>query len=81
MHAKMTRDRKKCFIAALEKTIEDLQSDIEHMKDALSKVTNMVTPMASPEITPLTGSLPNDENVQGDRPHKRARHGFSLEDC
>jgi hypothetical protein len=57
MHAKMTRDRKKCFIAKIEKTIEDLESDIERMKDVLANVSHtklqMVTPAASPELQPL----------------------------
>jgi hypothetical protein len=53
----MTRDRKKCFIAKIEKTIEDLESDIERMKDVLANVSNtklqMVTPAASPELQPV----------------------------
>ena len=58
MHAKMTRDRKKCFIATIEKTVEELESDISKMKNILAKVSSsktrhqMVTPMTSPELTP-----------------------------
>jgi len=38
MHAKMTRDRKKNFIATIEKTIEELERDCERMRDVLNKV-------------------------------------------
>lgn len=40
MHAKMTRDRKKCFIAAIEKTIEELESSNKRMNAALADVIN-----------------------------------------
>jgi len=46
MHAKMTRDRKKCFIATIEKTIEELEADIRRMKSVLSQVS---THSASPD--------------------------------
>lgn len=36
MHAKMTRDRKKSFIATTEKTIEDLERDIARMRSILN---------------------------------------------
>ena len=39
MHAKMTRDRKKSFIATIEKTIDTLESNNQRMKDVLSKVS------------------------------------------
>lgn len=53
MHAKMTRDRKKNFIATIEKTIEDLEIGNQKMKDILSKVSKkhfntMETPASSP---------------------------------
>lgn len=38
MHAKMTRDRKKSFIAAIEKTIEELESSNKRMNDVLADV-------------------------------------------
>lgn len=38
MHAKMTRDRKKSFIAAIEKTIEELESSNERMNAVLTEV-------------------------------------------
>ena len=62
MHAKMTRDRKKNFIATIEKTIEELERDCQRMRDVLSKVgahdeaaASAVTPAstAAPVITPL----------------------------
>jgi hypothetical protein len=38
MHAKMTRDRKKNFIATIEKTIDDLESNNSQMKEILARV-------------------------------------------
>ena len=38
MHAKMTRDRKKSFIAAIEKTIEELESSNKRMNAVLAQV-------------------------------------------
>ena len=38
MHAKMTRDRKKNFIATIEKTIDELESNNARMKEALACV-------------------------------------------
>lgn len=38
MHAKMTRDRKKTFIAAIEKTIEELESSNKRMNAVLAEV-------------------------------------------
>lgn len=40
MHAKMTRDRKKSFIAAIEKTIEELESSNKRMNIVLADVIN-----------------------------------------
>lgn len=40
MHAKMTRDRKKNFIATIEKTIEELESNNKRMKGILARVVN-----------------------------------------
>ena len=59
MHAKMTRDRKKNFIATIEKTIEQLERDCQKMRDILEKVgaqkqqqqqvlTAPVTPLMTP---------------------------------
>ena len=59
MHAKMTRDRKKCFIATIEKTIADLENENNSMRSLLSKLSaskfsQLVTPMNSPELSPST---------------------------
>lgn len=56
MHAKMTRDRKKCFIATVEKTIEELEKENNRMKSMLSKLSaakfsQLVTPAASPSLS------------------------------
>eukprot|EP00541_Cyclophora_tenuis_P014487 CAMPEP_0116570242 /NCGR_PEP_ID=MMETSP0397-20121206/16820_1 /TAXON_ID=216820 /ORGANISM="Cyclophora tenuis, Strain ECT3854" /LENGTH=354 /DNA_ID=CAMNT_0004098055 /DNA_START=317 /DNA_END=1381 /DNA_ORIENTATION=+ len=65
MHAKMTRDRKKCFIAAVEKTIEQLETDNQRMREALKKVaqhhfgSNAITPAASP----VSSSTPSPDNT------------------
>jgi hypothetical protein len=70
MHAKMTRDRKKCFIATIEKTIDELESDVNRMRSILKQVssakftfTHQVTPMGSPELSAKEGpSLPDDDD-------------------
>lgn len=71
MHAKMTRDRKKCFIAAVERTIDELEAENQRLRDALTKMSkhvggNAVTPNASP----LMFATPE--------PSGRVSHGFSL---
>jgi hypothetical protein len=74
MHAKMTRDRKKCFIATIEKTIDELESDVNRMRSILKQVsgakftfTNQVTPMGSPELSAKEGpSLPDDDDMDND---------------
>jgi hypothetical protein len=68
MHAKMTRDRKKCFISTVEKTILSLENENKRMRHVLATVASMggaeehtpkasppknVTPMATPQFTPV----------------------------
>lgn len=73
MHAKMTRDRKKNFIATIEKTIDDLESNNARMKETLARVVQThfkgvegastpVKSMVCP-VTPESNSLagPTDE--------------------
>ena len=55
----MTRDRKRNFIAAIEKSIDQLESDNKKMREVLTKVAkhhfgpNAITPQASPLLQPL----------------------------
>ena len=95
MHAKMTRDRKKCFIATIEKTIEDLENENNRMRSLLSKLSaskfsQLVTPVHSPQLTSSQGPhIPDDEVTYSpgaddavddrEKPPKRACHGFSLD--
>lgn len=37
MHAKMTRDRKKCFIASLKRVISKLEDENRQLRDALER--------------------------------------------
>lgn len=63
MHAKMTRDRKKCYIATIQKTIHELESDVSRLKDVLAKVqeSQPVTPAPSPSLNSVqTPSLPTE---------------------
>jgi hypothetical protein len=69
MHAKMTRDRKKNFIATVQKTIEQLESTNQRMKMVLADVIQNhfksnplqvpagVTPTASPTLIPEAVSV------------------------
>jgi hypothetical protein len=58
MHAKMTRDRKKNFIATIEKTIEELERDCQKMRDVLNKVGAHQQALQGPPVVPL--SSPRD---------------------
>jgi len=46
MHAKMTRDRKKTFISAVEKTIADLERENERMREILAQQARKHFPTA-----------------------------------
>lgn len=57
MHAKMTRDRKKCFIATVERTIDELEADIRRMKDVLAQVSaHQLDPQEEPTATTATSA-------------------------
>jgi hypothetical protein len=78
MHAQMTRARKKCFIATIEKTIQDLQDENNRMKSMLSKLSSakysqLVTPMSSPELSSVKyARLPLPEDLTTTDPHSPA---------
>jgi len=74
MHAKMTRDRKKSFIAAIEKTIEELESSNRRMNAVLTEVissqkssmttesillSSSRTPSNDPQVHPPVGVSPS----------------------
>ena len=63
MHAKMTRDRKKSFIAAIEKTIEELESSNERMNAVLTEVISSRKSSVSTESIVLS-SARNSNNPQ-----------------
>jgi hypothetical protein len=61
MHAKMTRDRKKNFIATIEKTVQDLESTNQRVKQVLAKVTDTHCKSSSSTLSssrPLAGVTP-----------------------
>jgi hypothetical protein len=88
IHAKMTRDRKKNFIATIEKTINDLEQNNQRMKKVLNEV---VQTHFKPTVAPVTPEA-RLSNIapQDDVPHllqvqqqmqpasKRICHGFAL---
>jgi len=83
MHAKMTRDRKKCFIAAVEKTIEELEMGNQRMRETLTKLTTghhaAVTPISSPVLGSVPTSEPPPLSSSADGVHDEVgSHGFSL---
>jgi hypothetical protein len=72
MHAKMTRDRKKCFISTMEKAIEDLGKELANLrcllqgqqdtvKDTFSDST-VVTPELTARPSPVYTSVPVDHH-------------------
>ena len=69
MHAKMTRDRKKNFIANIERTIGDLEATNQLMKDTLSEViqthfngSTTVSPLLLPGRVEITTSEDGDSD-------------------
>ena len=71
MHAKMTRDRKKCFISTMEKAIDDLEKELASLRCCLlqgqsSKVdesgndNKVVTPELTARPSPSYTSVPAD---------------------
>lgn len=59
MHAKMTRDRKKLFVASIEQAINKLESDNRKMRDVLSKHSKLASYCAEKE---RLSSLEGDTN-------------------
>lgn len=82
MHAKMTRDRKKCFIASVEKTIDELMTDNQRMRNALTKITehNNGGHAVTPNTSPLLGSVLAPTILPSVTPESSGpvSHGFSL---
>lgn len=89
MHAKMTRDRKKNFIGTIEKTIEELEHDIRRLQNVLAKVSSssssaaaaalsqMVTPMTSPEMSPIDSPGLFDANDDDSSVYSKAGSTYS----
>lgn len=49
MHAKMTRDRKKIFVASIKQAVEKLESDNQLLRDTLSKQSDLAQYVAEQE--------------------------------
>ena len=64
MHAKMTRDRKKSFIAAIEKTIVELESSNKRMNVVLEEV--ICSQKSSTHTDLLTSSSENNKSISND---------------
>jgi len=64
MHAKMTRDRKKSFIATIEKTIEELESINDRMHAVVVDVIHSPKP---PTSMKNMFSLENSKSIRNDR--------------
>jgi len=54
MHAKMTRDRKKCYIASIKRVISKLEEQNQHLRDTLDK-SQALSANAEEIIEDLTG--------------------------
>lgn len=71
MHAKMTRDRKKCFIATIEKAIDELVAENKKMREALTEVAkhhfgpNAITPHSSPLVAGIENTCKKTPDIQG----------------
>ena len=60
MHAKMTRDRKKCFISATEKAIEELEQELARMR---SIVQSLDDSSSSSSSTPATDKVCSQDTI------------------
>lgn len=60
MHAKMTRDRKKNFIATIETTIEDLECNNARMREVVTQIGSN----KSPSPTPVQPQLRHDQTEE-----------------
>jgi hypothetical protein len=84
MHAKMTRDRKKCFIATIQKTIDDLENENNRMRDMLSKISSskfssLVTPVTSPDLRPSEApSIPGEDDAAST--YSQGTHSADIEE-
>ena len=47
MHAKMTRDRKKCFMSTMVKAIEELGQELASLRQSLQQEQGEATPMTA----------------------------------
>jgi hypothetical protein len=56
MHAKMTRDRKKCFIATVQKAIDDLEQELVRLRRGLSE-------QERDDDAPMSSSTGNHHNL------------------
>jgi len=51
----------------MEKHVTDLEADVQRMRNVLSCQANQVTPLASPELTPVAGpQLPGETDDDDD---------------
>jgi hypothetical protein len=73
MHAKMTRDRKKCFISTMEKAIDELEKELASLRCCLlqgqrgtmnesSSDNKVVTPELTARPSPTYTSVPADHH-------------------
>ena len=73
MHAKMTRDRKKCFISTMEKAIDDLEKELASLRCCLLQGkcnttqgntgdNAMVTPELTARPSPSYSPVPSDRH-------------------
>jgi Basic region leucine zipper len=71
LHAKMTRDRKKCFLFNIQREIDELEKDNEHLRQLVEPITiAAAAAVISPELTSCAQSKA--------RP---TPHGFVLDDA
>jgi hypothetical protein len=59
MHAKMTRNRKRSYIVTIQKTIQELEAEVDRLRGILTKVqeSQPVTPLASPRLGSLEAAV------------------------
>ncbi|GKY90778.1 hypothetical protein MPSEU_000050600 [Mayamaea pseudoterrestris] len=65
MHAKMTRDRKRCYVANVQKTIDELERDVQRLQDVLARVQEIQAAATAPadDASPYMESMPEPVEV------------------
>lgn len=80
MHAKMTRDRKKCYIASIKRVITKLEEQNQHLRDTLDKSQALsASAAAASEVTEdMTGESSSCDSSSGHKNLEASANALSA---